>query len=65
MKKFLPVFPPSTESATPAPLGKAISTPTHNRLISPRDFISGVGKLVEFPHFVSANVVNNLFKNKI
>ncbi len=62
MKRFLPVFPPSTESATPAPLGKAISTPNHSRLTSPRDFISAVGKLVELPHFVSENVVNNLWK---
>ena len=61
---FLPVFPPSTESATPAPLGKAINTPTQSRLTSPRDFISAVGKLVELPHLVSVNVVNNLFKKK-
>ncbi len=62
---FLPVFPPSTESATPAPLGKAINTPTHNRFISPLDFISGVGKLVELPHLVSAKVVNNLEKFQV
>lgn len=60
MHIFLPVFPPRTESATPAPLGKAISTPTHRRLTSPRDRISVVGKLVELPHSVSKNVVNKL-----
>jgi hypothetical protein len=57
---ILPVFPPRTESATPAPLGKAIRTPTHNRFTSPRDFISEVGKLAELPHVVSKNVVNIL-----
>lgn len=57
------MFPPSTESATPAPLGSAINTPTHRRLISPRDLISGVGKLVELPHFVPRDVVNNLVKD--
>lgn len=56
----LPVFPPRTDSATPAPLGRAMSTPTHRRLTSPRDLICVVGKLVELPHFVSKNVVNNL-----
>jgi len=61
---FLPVFPPRTESATPAPLGKAIRTPTHKRFPSPRDFISDVGKLDELPHFVSKQVVNNLQKIK-
>lgn len=57
---FLPVFPPRTESATPAPLGKAIRTPTHKRFTSPRAFISDVGKLDELPHFVSKTVVHNL-----
>jgi len=61
-KICLPVFPPRTESATPAPLGKAIKTPTHKRFTSPRDLISDVGKLDELPHFVSENVVNNLSK---
>lgn len=59
-QRGIPVFPPRTESATPAPLGKAMSTPTQRRLTSPRLFISDVGKLVECPHLVSENVVNNL-----
>jgi hypothetical protein len=64
MEIFLPVLPPRTESATPAPLGKAIKTPTHKRLTSPRDLISDVGKLDELPHLVSKIVVNNLFESK-
>ena len=64
MNIFLPVLPPRTESATPAPLGKAIKIPTHRRLISPRDLISDVGKLDELPHRVSKGVVINLFKSK-
>lgn len=59
-ERNIPVFPPRTESATPAPLGKAMSTPTQSRLTSPRPFISEVGKLVECPHLVSEKVVNNL-----
>ena len=35
-----PAFPPSTESATPAPLGVAIRTPTRSDLSSPRESIS-------------------------
>ena len=59
-RAVLPVFPPNTESATPAPLGRAMNTPTQRRLMSPRDLISDVGKLDELPHFVSKTVVHNL-----
>jgi hypothetical protein len=60
-----PVLPPSTDKATPAPLGKAMRRPVHNRLMSPRFFISDVGKLVELPQLISACVVHNLHIERI
>ena len=59
------MLPPRMDKATPTPLGKAMRRPTHNRLMSPRFFISDVGKLVELPQFVSACVVHNLQIDRI